>query len=68
MKQIPVHPFAAYRPGDKRFVVTLMEVPTRADIALGLASSDHNAWPKTKYVAYGTNKTNATRRAEGGES
>jgi len=66
--KLPTHPNATCRLGDRRFTITMMEVPTRADVLLGLASSDHNTWPKTKYSAYGTDKSNATRRAEKYES
>lgn len=63
--KLPVHPLAPCRLGDKRYTIEMMEVPTRADIMLGLASSDHTTWPRTKYSAYGTSKANATLRAEG---
>ena len=63
--KLPIHPLAPCRLGDKRFTITMMEVPTRADVVLGLASSDHNTWPRTKYPAYGTSKVDAMIRAEG---
>jgi hypothetical protein len=68
MSKLSIHPNAPCRLGDRRFTVTLMEVPTRADVMLGIASPDHNQWPRVKWAAYGTDKANAIRRAEGYES
>ena len=63
--KLPIHPLAPCRIGDKRYTLTLLEVPTRGDIALGLAAADPATWPQKKYSAYGHGKADAARRVEG---
>lgn len=53
---------ATKRPGDRRYVVLVLQIPTTFEVRLGLVSPDHETW-KARLVIYGKDKADARERA-----